>query len=81
MSHNNIKKRTEKYKHNNQSHQHSYFWTIVLEKNQCGKIGAADEGLFIILQQQSLYNELFAEHRETSKKTPEIIFLHPLEKF
>ena len=39
-----------KYKHKNQSQQHGYFWTIVLEKTQCEKTGAADEDIFINLQ-------------------------------
>jgi len=82
MSHNSIEKRTMKYKHKNQSHQHSYFWTIIPRKTQCRKIGAADKGLYLLFFSNNLFTmNDFSEHRETSMKTPEIIFLLPLEKF
>ena len=30
-----------------QPNEHSYFWTIIPGKTQCGKTDAADEGLYL----------------------------------
>ena len=34
------------------NHIDSYFWTIVPEKTQCGKIGAVDEGFVFIFNNE-----------------------------
>lgn len=60
--------------HKNQSHQHSYFWTIVPGKTQCGKTGATNEG-FINLQQQLLLQGMILQRNWN--KTPETFPLRP----
>ena len=71
-------KNSKEHKHKNQSHVHTYFWTIVPGKTQCGKTGATYEGFIIILHQMNLYKEYTGRYNQ---KTPKTKFSAPPDNF
>lgn len=81
MSHSRIEKRTKKYKHNNQSINTVKFGQSSPEKPNAGKPVQPMRVYLLFFRSNLFTRNDFAEHRETSAKTPEIIFLLPLEKF